>query len=1008
MLRKCYWVSIVLYLFSHTFFALNILAAIPSEQSSSSWRQLNLTLSQIQWLEQNPTLTLGIDRNFSPYESVNSDGDYTGIAADYIHLLEERLGITFIPVTNKASWGDVLKSAKAGEFDLMSCLVQTSERSEFLNFTKPYLTSTAVIISEQSKGYIGTLDKLEGMKVAIHKGHFTNELLKRDYPEIIIINTPTIQDALHSVADGEADAFVGDATAASFVMKQEGILNLNFSGHTDYQSHFRMGIFRGNPELTKIITTALNSIDEEERDKIYDHWSGLVIHHGVSVEKIIYTATILISVLILFAYWNYKLRRAKEAHRLSEKRFKNLVGTTGGIVWEVDVTTNLFTYVSNNVERILGYSIREWQQPDFWRLHIHPEDRQQAVSHYSESALRLQDFEFEYRFISKSGKTVWVRDLVSVVSSNEKPLLLRGLMVDITEHKKAEQLIRESEYRFKELIESLPAIAVQGYDEQLNVIYWNDASTELYGYSREEAIGKPLYELILPSSMRDEVLQVHKNWLINGDVIPAAELDLLRKDGSTVPVYSSHALLNTEDGHKEMYCIDISLVEQKKAHEELSHLAHFDPLTQLPNRRTCSDRLTQMMKRANHDGRQVAVMMIDLDHFKEINDSLGHDYGDLLLQEASLRLNACIRETDTVARLGGDEFLVILESITEISAIERIAHNFLQKMSEPFNLNEHRSYLTASIGITFYPNDALTKEALLKNADQAMYAAKGKGRNRFHYFTPEMESFAKTRRKMLNDLRDSIQLQQLEVYYQPIIDLRSGCILKAEALLRWNHPEGQIYPSDFIPLAEETGLIVEIGNWVFTEVARQSAEWKQAFDTDLQVSVNTSPVQYQDDKFCQNEWFSLFLGDSHPKNLCIEITESLLMEPDESTLNKLLMFRDKGIEVSLDDFGTGYSSLAYLKQFDIDYLKIDQSFICNMTTDSHDLVLCKAIIGMAHTLGIKVIAEGIETKQQEQLLKSLDCDFGQGYLYSRPMPANAFSDKWLSQNTEKTTFPPST
>ena len=993
---KSFWITAFLTLFIYTSSISSTIAAEPSAQTSSSWRQLNLTPEQIQWLEKNPTLKLGIDKNFAPYDSINDKGEYTGIAADYIRLLEKRLGVTFVPVTDKDSWGDVLKAAKAGEFDLMSCLVETPERSEYLQFTQPYLTSTAVIISEQNRGYIGSLDKLKGKKVAIHKGHFTNELLRRDFPEITIANTPTLQEALHMVAEGEADAFVGDATAASFVMKQEGILNLNFSGHTDYQSNFRMGIFRGNPELAGIITTALDSITESERNNIYDHWSGLIIPKGVPLEKIIYIAIVLILIFALFTFWNFKLRIAKEAHRQSEKRFKNLVDTTDGIVWELDLSTDVVTYISKNVERILGYPMQDWKGSDFWSQHIHPDDRQQAISYYQENLLKLQDFEFEYRFMSHTGKAIWIRDLVNIVSENGKPLMLRGLMIDITEHKNAEKQIRESEYRFKELIENLPAIAVQGYDEQLNVIYWNDASTELYGYSREEAIGKSLCELIIPSAMHDDILKIHKNWLLNGEEIPASELDLLHKNGSTVPVYSSHALLNTANNHKEMYCIDISLVEQKKAHAELSHLAHFDQLTQLPNRRACSERLTQMMKRASHDGRQVAVMMIDLDHFKEVNDSLGHDYGDLLLKEASQRLNACIRETDTIARLGGDEFLVILESISEISAVERIAQHFLQQMSEPFILDEHRSYLSASIGITFYPHDANTKESLLKNADQAMYAAKNKGRNRFHYFTPEMDSFTKGRRKMLNELRDSIKSEQLEVYYQPIIDLHSRNILKAEALLRWNHPEGQIPPADFIPLAEETGLIVDIGNWVFTEVARQSREWSKLSEVALQVSVNTSPVQYQDDNFCQHAWIESILNNTlDPQKLCVEITESLLMEPDEGTLEKLLMFRDKGIEVSLDDFGTGYSSLAYLKQFDIDYLKIDQSFVSNLETDSHDLVLCEAIIGMAHTLGIKVIAEGIETEQQEHLLKKLGCDFGQGYLYSRPAPAKEFADKWL-------------
>lgn len=994
MFKKNFVVYSLLLIVFISIYSESITAA--SSQTSNTWRQLNLSSEQISWLEKHPKLRLGIDKNFSPYESIDENGDYIGIAADYIGLLEEKLGVTFVPVTNKSNWGEVLKAAQSGEFDLMSCLVETADRKEYLTFTEPYLSSRAVIISELSRGYVSSLNKLKGMKVAIHKGHFTNELLRRDYPEIIIVNTSTIQQALHKVADGEADAFVGDATAASFVMKQEGILNLSFSGHTDYLSEFRMGVFHGNPELSEIIQIALSSITEEERNKIYDHWSGLVIKLGIPIKKIMIIAAVALVILFISMYWNYKLQKSKEAHRLSEERFKNLVDTTDGIVWEADAASHRCTYISANAERILGHAVQEWLQPHFWEQHIHSDDRQRVIQECTAKSTDLQDYEIEYRFMAHDGSTKWVRDLVSIVAKDQKAFLLRGLILDITAQKKAEQRIRESEHRFKELIESLPAIAVQGYDQNLNVIYWNDASTKLYGFSRAEAIGKPLYELIIPSAMRDEVFQKHKDWLEQGQIIPPSELDLLHKDGRTVPVYSSHVLLDTHNNHKEMYCIDISLAEQKKAHAELVHLAHFDPLTKLPNRRTCSDRLTQMMKRAKHDGRQVAVMMIDLDHFKEVNDSLGHDHGDLLLQEASARLNSCIRESDTVARLGGDEFLIILESISELEAIERIAHNFLDKMAEPFELNDHRSYLSASIGITFYPNDAHTKEALLKNADQAMYAAKGKGRNRFHYFTPEMESFANNRRKTINQLRDSIEQQQLEVYYQPIVKIEDKQLVKAEALLRWNHPDGLVYPADFIPLSEETGLIVDIGNWVFKEAARQSEEWNNRFSRDLQISVNTSPVQYQDEYFCTPTWFKETLSASkHLESLCVEITESLLLELNEETLDKLLMFRDKGMEVALDDFGTGYSSLAYLKQFDIDYLKIDQSFVRNLEPNSSDYILCKAIIGMAHTLDIKVIAEGIETEEQYNLLRELDCDFGQGYLFSRPLKAMDFADAWL-------------
>ena len=997
MLRIPIWIGTFIFYLGCCLLTLTASAANDSVITEPSWRAANLSSEEIAWLEKHPRLKLGIDRKFSPYEWIDESGLYTGIASDFFRILEQRLEVEFIPVTDKSSWGEVLKAAKAGEFDLMSCLVQTAERHEYLDFSNPYISSAAVIISEQVGGYVGSLDKLNGKRVAIHKGHFTNDLLRRDYPEITIVNTATIQQALQMVAEGKATAFVGDATAANFVMKQEGILNLSFSGHTDYKSEFRIGVSHKNPELLSIIQKALASITEAEHNAVFDNWIGLEIPQGISLEKIFKFGAAISLLFIFFLYWIYRLRRSEKAYKKSEQRFKDLVDTTEGIVWEADVETFTFTYISENAERLLGFPANKWLEKGFWEAHIHPDDSEQAVSYCQDETNCLKDHEFEYRFITQAGATVWLRDIVSVVAEAGKPRWLRGLMIDITDQKLTELLVQESESRFRELIESLPAIAVQGYDEARRVIYWNDASEALYGFSSEEAQGQHLEDLIIPKEMRQAVIEAHGLWVKEGQLIPPAELELQRKDGSHVPVFSSHVMLQSESNSKEMYCIDVSLVEQKQAHAELSRIAHYDSLTDLPNRRTFADRLRQMMKRADREGRQVAVMMLDLDRFKEVNDTLGHDHGDLLLQEAALRLKSSVRATDTVARLGGDEFLVILDEIGNLAVVERVAQKILQQMSEPFILKDHRSFVSASIGITLYPSDAMSLESLLKNADQAMYAAKDKGRNRYNYFTSEMEAAAQSRRHMLNELRDAISLEQLELYYQPIIDFKSGSVVKAEALLRWNHPKGQIPPMEFIPLAEETGLIVSIGNWVFAEVIRQTSAWKAHYDTDLQVSINTSPVQYKDDNSSKPGWFASLLSSGlKPENICIEITETLLMEMGKDVTDKLLQFRDQGIQVSLDDFGTGYSSLAYLKQFHIDYLKIDKSFVSNLKSDSHDFVLCEAIIVMAHTLGIKVIAEGVETEEQAQLLKLIGCDFGQGYLFSRPVPANEFAAEWLT------------
>jgi EAL domain-containing protein (putative c-di-GMP-specific phosphodiesterase class I) len=366
--------------------------------------------------------------------------------------------------------------------------------------------------------------------------------------------------------------------------------------------------------------------------------------------------------------------------------------------------------------------------------------------------------------------------------------------------------------------------------------------------------------------------------------------------------------------------------------------------------------------------------------------------GDLLLIEIANRLTEAIREIDTVSRLSGDEFTVILGQINDQLSIQPVCQQILATLAEPYQLDNERVFLTASIGVTYYPGDGKSIEVLQRNGDQAMYAAKGEGRNRYQFFTPELQQRAVRKHDMIKDLREAIQQQQFEVYYQPVVDLQSAAIDKVEALLRWHHPEsGLVSPSVFIPIAEEAGLISEIGNWVFYTVAEQAAHWREQFEIDLQVSLNTSPLQWIDEAAAMSQWLAhLQQKGISGHAIALEITEGLLVDARDQITNRLLDFHNAGIQIAIDDFGTGYTSLSYLKQFEIDYLKIDQSFVRNLEHDQNDLALCEAIIVMAHALGIKVIAEGVETGTQDQILKGFACDFGQGYLYSRPVPAKDF------------------
>jgi diguanylate cyclase (GGDEF)-like protein/PAS domain S-box-containing protein len=466
------------------------------------------------------------------------------------------------------------------------------------------------------------------------------------------------------------------------------------------------------------------------------------------------------------------------------------------------------------------------------------------------------------------------------------------------------------------------------------------------------------------------------------------------KDGSWKWVLSRGMLISRDAEGKPLRMIGThtDITSRKESEAQIWQQAHFDPLTELPNRRMLRERLVQEIKQSRRDQQQFALLFIELDHFKEVNDTLGHDRGDLLLIEAARRLRECVRECDTVARMGGDEFTVILTQLADAARLEPILQKLLQAMQRVFQLEDEQVFVSASIGITMYPMDGTDVEDLFKSADQALYVAKGAGRNRFSFFTPALQEAALTRARLANDLRTGLAEQQFWLAFQPIVELATGATYKAEALIRWLHPtRGPISPATFIPIAEASGLIVDIGEWVFQQAASQVQVWRATLDPRFQISVNKSPVQFHHGSKAHTPWFEQLQALGLPGEcIAVEITEGLLLDSSDIVAMQLLQLQDAGMGVSLDDFGTGYSSLSYLQRYNIDFIKIDQSFVRHLIPASTDLALCKAIILMAHELGMKVIAEGVETVQQRDLLAAAGCDYGQGYLFARPMRALDF------------------
>lgn len=681
-----------------------------------------------------------------------------------------------------------------------------------------------------------------------------------------------------------------------------------------------------------------------------------------------------------------------------------------------------------------------------------------------------------------------------------------------------------SEARFQKLFDDAEAMSIQGYLPDGTVVYWNRASEKIYGYTAAEALGNNLLDLIIPAEMRHEV-QRSVRWMFeSGRGIPPARLSLKHKDGHTVPVYSSHAVVVVPGHEPVLFCMDadMSHLEQaeselrvaavafetqqsmiitdargvilrvnqaftdatgysadeavgktprliksdkhppefyaemwrtlldsgiwrgeiwdrrkngevyldwvtitavkddqgrvthyvgtqtdisqrKEAEAKIMHLAFYDSLTRLPNRRLLLDRLQQAVATATRNGSFGALLFIDLDHFKTLNDTRGHDIGDVLLQQVAGRLAGCTRESDTTARLGGDEFVVMLEDLSKdmkdaAAQAETVGGKILATLNQPCNLMAYEYVGSVSIGITLFSNQTDQVDELMKQADLALYEAKAAGRNALRFFDPEMQAAVTLRASLLSGLREALRKQQFLLYYQPQVD-RRGRIVGAEALVRWQCPDrGMVSPAEFIPVAEESGLIHPLGHWVLETACTQLAMWgARPESADLSLAINVSAPQFSRPDFVEQLLDVLDKTGANPHRLKLELTESLLVNNVEDVIAKMFALKENGVGFALDDFGTGYSSLAYLRRLPLDQLKIDQSFVQDLLEDSNSVAIARTIIVLSQTMGFSVIAEGVETEAQRKLLASLGCHACQGYLFGRPQPAETLDELLASQ-----------
>ncbi|MCK7593196.1 bifunctional diguanylate cyclase/phosphodiesterase [Pseudomarimonas salicorniae] len=753
----------------------------------------------------------------------------------------------------------------------------------------------------------------------------------------------------------------------------------------------RFGLFHSATLATTLAATAALDLlyhqqGEAVRDfeQLFGQWIGGVSNAAVAMVIAALTAT---------------REQTLQALRLSERRYRDQIELATEAIVVFDVGAGHFVEANKPALELFGMSRAQLlsSSPATVSPPLQPDGRESeaAAAAYLEEAIAGRPVSFGWEHRRADGRPVPCEVWLSRLPDPER-VLIRALLTDVTARREAERIERENEQRWALALEA-SGDGVWDWHIADGMEFLTPRLKAMYGYAEDELANTPhaLDSRTHPDDL-EEMQRAREAHFSGASPSYVNEHRIRCKDGSWKWVLSRGAVVSRDAQGRPLRMVgthtDIS--ERKQTEELIWRQANFDPLTGLPNRRLFRERLQAEVERCDREGGALAVMFVDLDGFKEINDTLGHEKGDQLLVEAARRIRDELRLIDVAGRLGGDEFTVLMVDRPEREEVEDLSRRLLDAVNQPFLIDQQRCFVSASIGISLYPDDARSVGELFKHADQALYAAKDRGRNRTSYFSRDLEAATEQRVRIARELRSALADSQFSLHYQPIIDLRSGVLRKVEALIRWQHPTlGQVSPAEFIPVAEQAGLINEIGDWVFETALTQAAQWRRSLHPEFQITLNVSPAQFRAEDAYLARWLQRLRAEPLPgRALVLEITEGLLLDASASPEQRLELLREAGLQVSIDDFGTGYSSLSYLHRYAIDYVKIDQSFVSGLERDPRALALCKAIIAMSHALGFQVVAEGVETGGQLALLESSGCDFAQGYYFGRPVPAADLPD----------------
>ncbi len=938
----------------------------------------NLTHQEQAWLAKHKKIKLAFDGEFPPYSFLNESNKLEGFSVDVFNVISKSLGVTFEHrVFN--DWATLYQSAQERQVDLVATMVKRNDREQWFEFTAPYIHKSLVIITQEDNKAINHREDIKDKTLALVRGYQYVGTIISEHPTVTPLYVDTMRDALHAVSIGDADAAITFLGAGHYYRNKYLMANLKYAAIYDKNSANESIAVRNDWVILKrILDKVIRSIPEQKLHELRSRW--LPVEYMDAITEINLTEK---EIKWIKEHRNIRLGVDPEFAPFEYLENHQYAGMASDYVKLLNQRLNL------NMEVVHGLSWKEVIE----KAKIKEVDVLPAVGKTDE---RSQYLNYTEPYLSFH-RVIVTRDDIPFIASLDD---LSGYSVAVQTNTSHHGFIKEntniSPHLYRTLQESLLAVSGGEVDAFIGNVasttYWirklnlsnlkvaAPVSTEVQSLHFAVRDDWPELTSILQKGLntispRQRKL-ISEKWLtVKYD--PKVDFGLIWK---IVSVFSTllaafilwNVLLN---------------YQVKKRTSELAYSSNYDQLTDLPNRLLIMDRLQYAINEARPRNEKIALLSIDLDDFKKVNDVYGHKFGDNLLKEISSRIRKAISENDTIGRLGGDQFLVIVNHISDLSDAALLSKNLLKYINDSYQYSGKEINITASIGVSIYPDDGTSAEAILKNADSATHYSKSQSSGSYTFYTENLIQNVSRRLDLEHYMRGALDREEFEVYYQPKVFTGSRNIASFEALLRWHNPDlGTVSPAEFIPIAEKNGLIEPIGIFVLTQAMETLAHWQRLYNASFSMAVNLSPVQFRAADFVpQIESIILHTGVSS-RSLEFEITEGVLLSENPSISKKLNQLEALGIALSMDDFGTGYSSLSYLRTYRFDSLKIDKEFITDIATNDSDRKLVLAAIAMAHGLGMTVVAEGVETEQQCEILTSLDCDFAQGWLFSKALP----------------------